>query len=114
MNYRHAFHAGNFGDVFKHAVLVRILVHLREKALPFRVIDLQSRPDAFDRHPAVEAVVIGEEHLPHAAGPEPAQNPVGSDPLRGIRQVRMHDSSSLTSRCSALRKLCFSAMSGPL
>ena len=28
MNYRHAFHAGNFADVHKHAVLTRILVHL--------------------------------------------------------------------------------------
>ena len=28
MNYRHAFHAGNFADVVKHAVLARILVHL--------------------------------------------------------------------------------------
>ena len=39
MNYRHAFHAGNFADVFKHAVLARILVHLGEKAAAFRVID---------------------------------------------------------------------------
>src|SRR5262249_39788743 len=31
MNYRHAFHAGSFADVVKHAVLVRILLHLREK-----------------------------------------------------------------------------------
>ena len=30
MNYRHAFHAGNFADVVKHAILTRILVHLRE------------------------------------------------------------------------------------
>ena len=27
--------------------------------------------DALHRHPAVEAVVVGEEHLPHAAGAEP-------------------------------------------
>ena len=39
MNYRHAFHAGSFADVFKHAVLCRILMHLREKPAPFRVID---------------------------------------------------------------------------
>ena len=39
MNYRHAFHAGNFADVVKHAVLVRILVHLRAKPAAFRVID---------------------------------------------------------------------------
>jgi 23S rRNA (adenine2030-N6)-methyltransferase len=39
MNYRHAFHAGNFADVFKHAALARILVHLRQKEAAFRVID---------------------------------------------------------------------------
>jgi 23S rRNA (adenine2030-N6)-methyltransferase len=39
MNYRHAFHAGNFADVLKHAVLCRVLVHLREKPTAFRVID---------------------------------------------------------------------------
>lgn len=39
MNYHHAFHAGSFADVLKHAVLCRILMHLREKPAPFRVID---------------------------------------------------------------------------
>jgi 23S rRNA A2030 N6-methylase RlmJ len=39
VNYRHAFHAGNFADVMKHAFLVRVLVHLRRKETPFRVID---------------------------------------------------------------------------
>ena len=31
MNYRHAYHAGNFADVVKHAVLCRVLAHLRDK-----------------------------------------------------------------------------------
>jgi 23S rRNA (adenine2030-N6)-methyltransferase len=39
MNYRHAYHAGNFADVLKHIVLVRCLEHLRRKEAPFRVID---------------------------------------------------------------------------
>ncbi|WP_131195872.1 23S rRNA (adenine(2030)-N(6))-methyltransferase RlmJ [Lichenihabitans psoromatis] len=39
MNYRHAFHAGNFADVFKHILLTRILLHLGRKATPFRYID---------------------------------------------------------------------------
>jgi 23S rRNA (adenine2030-N6)-methyltransferase len=39
MNYRHAFHAGNFADVVKHVILVRVLMHLRSKDKPFRVID---------------------------------------------------------------------------
>src|SRR5262249_49983279 len=48
MNYRHAFHAGNFADVFKHAVLVRILVHLREKPAAFRVIDTHAGSGVYD------------------------------------------------------------------
>ena len=39
MNYQHDFHAGNFADVFKHAVLCRILHYLRDKPAAFRVID---------------------------------------------------------------------------
>jgi 23S rRNA (adenine2030-N6)-methyltransferase len=39
MNYRHAYHAGNFADVLKHIVLMRCLEHLRRKEAPFRVID---------------------------------------------------------------------------
>jgi 23S rRNA (adenine2030-N6)-methyltransferase len=39
MNYRHAFHAGNFADVFKHVILSRILVYLGHKTAPYRVID---------------------------------------------------------------------------
>ncbi|GJE46870.1 23S rRNA (adenine(2030)-N(6))-methyltransferase RlmJ [Methylobacterium soli] len=39
MNYRHAFHAGNFADVLKHLVLARVLAHLRTKPAGFRAID---------------------------------------------------------------------------
>jgi 23S rRNA (adenine2030-N6)-methyltransferase len=39
MNYRHAFHAGNFADVMKHVVLARILVYLTVKDAPLRFID---------------------------------------------------------------------------
>src|SRR2546430_3179328 len=48
MNYHHAFHAGNFADVVKHAVLVRILVHLRGKPAPFRVIDTHAGAGRYD------------------------------------------------------------------
>src|SRR5712675_878390 len=48
MNYRHAFHAGNFADVLKHVVLARILVHLREKAQAFRVIDTHAGAGLYD------------------------------------------------------------------
>jgi 23S rRNA (adenine2030-N6)-methyltransferase len=48
MNYRHAFHAGNFADVHKHAVLVRILAHLRSKPAAFRVIDTHAGAGRYD------------------------------------------------------------------
>ena len=48
MNYRHAFHAGNFADVFKHAVLARIIVHLRDKPQAFRVIDTHAGAGLYD------------------------------------------------------------------
>jgi 23S rRNA (adenine2030-N6)-methyltransferase len=48
MNYRHAYHAGNFADVIKHAVLVRILTHLREKPAAFRVIDTHAGAGVYD------------------------------------------------------------------
>ena len=48
MNYRHAFHAGNFADVLKHVVLSRVLVHLREKAGAFRVIDTHAGAGLYD------------------------------------------------------------------
>ncbi len=39
MNYRHAFHAGNFADVLKHIVLVLALARMAQKPKPLRVID---------------------------------------------------------------------------
>jgi 23S rRNA (adenine2030-N6)-methyltransferase len=48
MNYQHAFHAGNFADVHKHAVLARILIHLRQKQSAFRVIDSHAGAGRYD------------------------------------------------------------------
>ena len=48
MNYRHAFHAGNFADVVKHIVLVRILLYLQEKDAAFRVIDTHAGAGIYD------------------------------------------------------------------
>lgn len=39
MNYRHAYHAGNFADVLKHAVLARVIDYMKRKEAPFRIID---------------------------------------------------------------------------
>lgn len=39
MNYRHAFHAGNFADVVKHLVVAFAARHLTRKAKPFAFVD---------------------------------------------------------------------------
>ncbi len=39
MNYRHAYHAGNFADVLKHAVLLALIEALKHKPAPFCVVD---------------------------------------------------------------------------
>lgn len=48
MNYRHAFHAGNFADVIKHIVLTRILIYLHQKQSAFRVIDTHAGAGRYD------------------------------------------------------------------
>jgi 23S rRNA (adenine2030-N6)-methyltransferase len=48
MNYRHAYHAGNFADVLKHSVLALILQHLKQKDAPFRVIDTHAGIARYD------------------------------------------------------------------
>lgn len=48
MNYRHGFHAGNHADVLKHAVLARIIAHLKRKDKAFRVIDTHAGPGFYD------------------------------------------------------------------
>jgi 23S rRNA (adenine2030-N6)-methyltransferase len=48
MNYRHAFHAGNFADVFKHAIFARVLTHLARKDSPFRILDTHAGTGIYD------------------------------------------------------------------
>ncbi|MDR3496527.1 MAG: 23S rRNA (adenine(2030)-N(6))-methyltransferase RlmJ [Ancalomicrobiaceae bacterium] len=48
MNYRHAYHAGNFADVFKHAILTRIVLLLQKKQAAFRYIDSHAGAGLYD------------------------------------------------------------------
>ena len=48
MNYRHAFHAGNFGDVLKHVVLVALLERLAQKDKPFFFLDTHAGRGRYD------------------------------------------------------------------
>lgn len=48
MNYRHAFHAGNFADVLKHVVLTRIVEYLKRKEAGFFVLDTHAGRGRYD------------------------------------------------------------------
>ncbi|MGF6157880.1 23S rRNA (adenine2030-N6)-methyltransferase [Ensifer sp. KUDG1] len=48
MNYRHIYHAGNFADVLKHAVLARLVTYLQQKEKAFRVLDTHAGIGLYD------------------------------------------------------------------
>jgi len=55
LNYRHAFHAGNFADVFKHLVLVALLEALKRKEKGFAYFETHAGAGRYDlRDPAVQ------------------------------------------------------------
>jgi 23S rRNA (adenine2030-N6)-methyltransferase len=72
MNYRHAYHAGSFADVLKHAVLARVLAHLREKPAPFRVIDTHAGAGVYD-----------------LGGPEAAKTGEWRDGIARVREAQL-------------------------
>jgi 23S rRNA (adenine2030-N6)-methyltransferase len=48
VNYRHAFHAGNFADVHKHLVLLALLERLRRKPTPIFFLDTHAGRGRYD------------------------------------------------------------------
>ena len=48
MNYRHAFHAGNHADVFKHIVLTRLIALMSRKEQPFAYLDTHAGIGLYD------------------------------------------------------------------
>ncbi len=48
MNYRHIYHAGNFADVLKHAVLARLIIYMQNKDKAFRVLDTHAGIGLYD------------------------------------------------------------------
>ena len=59
MNYRHAFHAGNFADVVKHVALVALLEALKQKDAPYTYFESHAGAGRYDLH-AEEARRTGE------------------------------------------------------
>jgi len=48
MNYRHAYHAGNFADIMKHLALTMVLDHLKKKETGFCAIDAHGGIGLYD------------------------------------------------------------------
>src|SRR5215469_3899803 len=59
MNYRHAYHAGNHGDVLKHATLAAAIGLLHDKPTPLFLLDTHAGIGAYDLT-GVEAGKTGE------------------------------------------------------
>ena len=61
LSYRHLFHAGNFADVFKHALLTRLLLLLGRKDKPYLYLDTHAGTGRYDlSHPWAQKA--GEYH----------------------------------------------------
>ncbi len=50
LGYRHAFHAGNFADVFKHVLLLQLIRALQRKDTPFCLLDTHAGAGRYDLH----------------------------------------------------------------
>jgi 23S rRNA (adenine2030-N6)-methyltransferase len=48
LSYRHLFHAGNFADVFKHALLTRLLIAVCAKEKPYLYLDTHAGIGRYD------------------------------------------------------------------
>ncbi|MDE8346278.1 MAG: 23S rRNA (adenine(2030)-N(6))-methyltransferase RlmJ [Acidocella sp.] len=59
MNYRHAYHAGNFADCMKHALLIALIQALQQKPKPLAIIDTHAGTGHYDLS-GVEAQKTGE------------------------------------------------------
>ncbi|MEX1152736.1 23S rRNA (adenine(2030)-N(6))-methyltransferase RlmJ [Parvibaculum sp.] len=89
MNYRHAYHAGNFADVMKHAVLALVIEHMKLKDKPFFLLDTHAGAGETDLS-GIEAQKTGEfragiARVLAAETPHPALEPylaaLGDEPL---------------------------------
>lgn len=69
MNYRHQYHAGNFADVMKHAVLIQLLRSLQQKEKGFLYLDSHAGRGSYDLAAASKGDTRSREpEWPHGIG----------------------------------------------
>ncbi len=61
MNYRHHFHAGNFADVMKHALLVRLVTALQKKEKGFLYLDTHAGRGSYDLRAAAQGDTLARQ-----------------------------------------------------
>ncbi len=66
MNYRHQYHAGNFADVMKHVLLVRLMRALQKKEKGFLYLDTHAGRGSYD----LEVAAAGDTHERRPEWPE--------------------------------------------
>ncbi len=77
MNYRHAYHAGNFADVVKHAVLALLIERLKAKDKAFRVVDSHAGIGLYDlASPLAAKTGEWEQGIGKLLGPDLAPVPM--------------------------------------
>lgn len=109
MNYRHAFHAGNFADVHKHVVLLALLERLKQKPKPLVYLDTHAGRGWYDLRaedatrgaewregiarlagrPARSADLLRYLQATHAAGATPTRYP--GSPVLALDALRDGD-----------------------
>lgn len=109
MNYRHAFHAGNFADVHKHVVLLALLERLKQKPKPLFYLDTHAGRGSYDLRaedatrggewregiarlagrPVRSADLLRYVQATHAAGSPPTRYP--GSPLVALGALRAGD-----------------------
>ena len=61
MNYRHHFHAGNFADVMKHALLTRLVTAMQRKEKGFLYLDTHAGRGSYDLTEATQGDSLARE-----------------------------------------------------
>jgi len=110
VNYRHAFHAGNFADVHKHVVLLALLERLKQKPKPLFYLDTHAGRGGYDlraedatrggewregiarlasRPTAQSADLLRYLQATHAAGATPTRYP--GSPVLALEALRAGD-----------------------
>jgi len=91
LSYQHAYHAGNFADVHKHAVLCLLLEALRAKEKPYFVLDAFAGRGGYDLA-SQESAKTGEyHHGVEKVWPESDAPPSLSSYMAAVRQYNEDD-----------------------